>query len=281
VSLLTFLDGKAQSYSDLNELAGFSIKAYYSPGNEERAKLIVGRCEKTVKYVNGLVGFTPTIRVLILNPEQWGKYSTIPVYGMPHYQDGGILVVASKDNEFWNSFIPSLDQLPADMAAKIKSAYTNADGTLSMMAFFDLLALHELGHGFHRQGGLTMQRFWMQELFCNIMLHTYIAENEPSNIPALEVFPDMIVAAGTTESSFTSLSDFEKRYNNMNPKNYGWYQCRFHVAGKNIYNAGGRNIFIKLWKGLKENTEEMTDEEFASFLNKKVNSEVAKIQTDW
>lgn len=281
MSLLTFLDGKAQSYSDLNELTGFSIKAYYSPGNEERAKLIVGRCEKTVKYVSGLVGFTPTIRVLILNPEQWGKYSTIPVYGMPHYQDGGILVIASEDNEFWNSFIPSLDQLPADMAAKIKYAYTNADGTLSMMAFFDLLALHELGHGFHRQGGLTMQRFWMQELFCNIMLHTYIAENEPSNLPALEVFPEMILAAGTAECSFNSLSDFEKRYNNMNPKNYGWYQCRFHVAGKYIYNAGGRNIFIQLWKGLKENTTEMTDEQFALFLNKKVNSEVAKVQTDW
>lgn len=279
--LLTFLKGNAQSYSDLNELTGFSIKAYYSPGNEERARLIVGRCEKTIKYVNELVGFTPTICVLILNPEQWKKYSTLPIYGMPHYQDNGILVIASEDNEFWKSFIPPLDQLPVGLAAKIKAAYTNAGGTLSMMGFFDLLALHELGHGFHRQGGLTMQRFWMQELFCNIMLHTYIAENEPSNLPALEVFPEMIVSAGVSGYRFTSLSDFEKRYNNMDPKNYGWYQCRLHVAGKNIYNAGGRNIFIQLWKGLKENTTEMTDEQFASFLNKKVSSEMAKVQTDW
>ncbi|NTV19694.1 MAG: hypothetical protein HGA83_09730, partial [Bacteroidales bacterium] len=93
--LLTFLKGNAQSYSDLNELTGFSIKAYYSPGNEERARLIVGRCEKTIKYVNELVGFTPTICVLILNPEQWKKYSTLPIYGMPHYQDNGTLVIAS------------------------------------------------------------------------------------------------------------------------------------------------------------------------------------------
>jgi len=113
------------------------------------------------------------------------------------------------------------------------------------------------------------------------MLHTYIAENEPSNLPALEVFPEMIVAAGANGYRYTSLSDFEKYYNNMDPKNYGWYQCQLHVAGKNIYNAGGRNIFIQLWKGLKENTNEMTDEQFASFLNKKVNSEVAKVQTGW
>lgn len=67
----------------------------------------------------------------------------------------------------------------------------------------------------------------------------------------------------------------------MNPKNYGWYQCRLHVAGKNIYNAGGKKTLVKLWKGLKENKEKMTDEQFASFLEKKVSRELAKVQTDW
>lgn len=281
LNLLTSLDAKSQSYTDLNELTGFSIKAYYSPGNEERAKVIVGRCERTLEYVNGLVGFKPKVSLFILNPEHWKKYATFPVYGMPHYPDSERLIIASEDNDFWKSFIPPLDQLPIDLANQIRKAYTTADGTLSMMAFFDLLALHELGHGFHEQGGLTMQRLWMQELFCNIMLHTYIAEKEPTNLLALEVFPEMVVAGGTTGYEFTTLADFEKRYDNMDPKNYGWYQCRLHVAGKNIYNAGGQKTFIKLWKGLKENKEKMTDEQFASFLNKKVSREVAKVQTDW
>lgn len=281
LSLLTFLDSKSQSYTDLTELTGFSIKAYYSPGNEERAKVIVGRCERTIEYVKELVGFKPKVSLFILNPEHWKKYATFPVYGMPHYPDSERLIIASEDNDFWKSFIPPLDQLPIDLANQIRKAYTTSDGTLSMMAFFDLLALHELGHGFHEQGGLTMQRLWMQELFCNIMLHTYIAEKEPTNLPALEVFPEMVVAGGSTGYEFTTLADFEKRYDNMAPKNYGWYQCRLHVAGKNIYNAGGQKIFIKLWKGLKENKEKMTDEQFASFLNKKVSREVAKVQTDW
>jgi len=274
-------DIKGQSYTDLHELTGFSIKAYYSPGNEERAKVIVGRCEKTIKYINVLTGFTPKVSLFILNPEHWSKYATFPVYGMPHYPDTERLVIASQDNDFWKSFIPPIDQLPSDLATKIKQAYTTPDGTLSMMGFFDLLALHELGHGFHEQGGLTMQRLWMQELFCNIMLHTYIAENEPENLPALEVFPEMVVAAGTTGYAFTALADFEKTYDNMDPKNYGWYQCRLHVAAKNIYNAGGQKTFVKLWKALKENKEKMTDTQFAEFLKKKVAKEVAKVQTDW
>jgi hypothetical protein len=275
------LDTKSQSYDDLRELKGFSVKAFYSPGNEQRARIIVGRCEKAIKYVSTLTGFTPEVSLFILNPEHWKKYATFPVYGMPHYPDNERLVIASEDNDFWRSFIPPLDQIPADLASKIKKAYGAADGTMSMMAFFDLLALHELGHGFHEQGGLTMQRLWMQELFCNIMLHTYIAENEPSNLPALETFPEMVVASGTTGYEFTTLADFEKRYDNMNPKNYGWYQCRLHVAAKNIYNAGGKKTFVKLWRGLLENKEIMTDEQFASFLEKKVSTQVAKVQTDW
>ncbi len=221
---LYYLDSKSQPYTDLNELTGVSIKAYYSPGNEERARKIVERCERTIEYVNGLVRFKPKVSLFILNPEHWKKYATFPVYGMPHYPDSARLIIASEDNDFWKSFIPPLDQVPSDLANQIRKAYTSGDGTLSMMAFFDLLALHELGHGFHEQAGLKMQRLWMQELFCNIMLHTYIAEKEPENLPALEVFPEMVVAGGITGYSFTTLADFEKRYDNMDPKNYGWYQ---------------------------------------------------------
>jgi hypothetical protein len=281
LTLSTFLDAKSQPYADLHELTGLTIQVYYSPGNAERAKVIAGRCERTIEYVEGLVGFKPEVSLFILNPEHWKKYATFPLYGMPHYPDSKRLVIASEDNDLWKSFIPPLDHLPGDLAHQIRNTYSTADGTLSMMAFFDLLALHELGHAFHEQGGLTMQRFWMKELFCNMMLHTYIAEREPSNLPALEVFPEMVVATGTTGYEFTTLADFEKHYDAMDPKNYGWYQCRLHVAGKNIYHAGGQKTFVKLWKGLKARKEKMTDEQFVSFLKKKVGEEVAKVHTDW
>lgn len=271
----------SQSYSDLNELNGFSIKVYYSPGNEQRARIIVDRCERTIKYVKKLVGFTPKVSLFILNPEHWKKYATFPVYGMPHYPDSERLVIASEDNEFWKSFIPPLDKLPVDLVSKIRMAYTIADGTLSMMPFFDLLALHEHGHAFHEQGGLTMHRLWMQELFCNIMLHTYIAENEPESLAALEVFPEMVVSSGTSNYEFTTLTDFEKRYDKMDPQNYGWYQCRLHVASKDIYNDEGTKTFKKLWTGLKKNNQKMSDEQFALFLKKEVSQAVAKVQTGW
>jgi hypothetical protein len=256
------------------------MNVYYSPGNEDRAKIVAGRCEKAIEYVHGLVGFSPNVKIFILKPEHWKKYATFPLYGMPHC-DNDRLIVASDDNDYWRSFIPPMDQLTGDLAEKIKKAYTTSDSTLSMMGFFDLLAIHELGHLFHEQAGLTMQRLWIQELFSNLMLHTYIAEKEPENLPALEAFPAMVVASGKNEYEFTALDDFEKKYADMNPVNFGWYQCRLHVAAKNIYNVGGESTFIKLWKGLKENKEEMSDTQLAEFLNNKVDKEVGKVLTDW
>jgi len=271
----------SQAYPDLGELKGFSITAYYSPGNEARARTIAARCEKAMNYVETLVGFAPKVSLLILNPEHWSQYATFPIYGMAHYSKNERLVIASQDNDLWRSSVPSLDRVPKELADNFRQTYTAADGTLSMMSFFDLLALHELGHGFHEQAGLTMQRLWMQELFCNIMLHAYIAKNEPESLPVLEILPETVVAAGTPGFEFTTLADFEQRYSDMDFKNFGWYQSKLHVAAKRIYDDGGEGAFIKLWAGLKENKEKMTDSQLAEFLRAKVSQEAAKVLTDW
>lgn len=271
----------AQTYEELTILDDFSIDVYFSPGNEERTNIIANRCDSAIKYIKDLIGFEPKVSLLVLNPEHWKKYATFPVYGMPHYLGNKSLVVASDDNDFWRSFLPPLEQLPKELADRIKDTYSLDDGTISMKAFFDLLALHELGHGFHLQAGLKMQRLWMQEFFSNLLLHTYMAENEPENLPAVEVFTEMVVAAGSREYQFTSLTDFEKMYDSMDPKNYGWYQSKLTVAAKNVYNSGGKDILVKLWHALKNNQNEMNDEELAVMLRNEVHEEVAKILTDW
>ena len=58
----------------------------------------------------------------------------------------------------------------------------------------------------------------------------------------------------------------------MDPKNYGWYQCRLHYAARLIYEAGGKEVVLKLWNALKSNKENLTDEQFAEVLKTKVHS---------
>lgn len=284
IIIFIFNSVSAQNYEILTELKNHKTKVYFSKGNDERAKIIAERCDKAINYFNGIINFTPDVTLLILNQEDWWKFTNFPVYGMPHYNDNKTLIIATEDNEFWKSFIPPLDKLPEELANKIRNAYTNENGNVSMMAFFDLLALHELGHGFHFQADLKMQRLWMGELFANIFLHTYIAENEPENLPALTVFPEMVVAGGTEGYKYTTLKDIEERYEEIGqryPKNYGWYQSRWHSAAKDIYNAGGTDVFIKLWSSLKTQRERLTDEEFADFLISNVHQSVADVMLNW
>ncbi len=284
VSITFHLPAIAQQYDDLHSVKGIDTKVYYSTGHEQRAKDIATQIKNAIDYNSKLLEFKPEVTLLVLSPEDWSKHTSFPVYGMAHYKDDKTLVVASSDNNFWKSFIPPLEQLTPSLAEKIKSTYKTIDGKLSMQPFFDLLAIHELGHAFHIQGNLTMQRKWMGEMFCNILLHTYIAEKEPEQLDALTVFPEMVVAAGTTGYKFTTLIEFEKNYTELgqnHPKNYGWYQCRLHVAAKNIYNRGSKKVLVKLWKALRLTSEKMNDKQFASFLKTKVHKSVADVMLKW
>lgn len=274
----------AQKFEKLTVLPTATIKTYYSAGHQQRATIISNRVEKAIAFHSKLVGFTPTVTLLILSAADWSSYTNFPVYGMPHYNDQQTLIVAAEDNAMWKSFIPPMDQLPTELRKQIETVYRNAEGNISMEAFFDLLALHELGHAFHIQGGLTMQRKWMGELFCNILLHTYIAENEPEQLPALTLFPHMVINGGTKGYKYTSLNDVHERYEEIgqqHAKNYGWYQCRWHKAAADMYDAAGKELTVKLWKAFKQQKEKLNDEELISFLETAAHKSVADMMRNW
>lgn len=275
----------AQSYKNLVGLDGYKTKIYYSGGNDERAKTIAKRMDNVLEFYKKIITYEPQVTLLILNPSDWPKHTTFPVYGMPHYDETrDILIMASDNNEFWHSFIPPIDQMPKELADKISTTYVDKHKNLTMQAFFDLLAIHEIGHAYHFQKGLNVQRMWMGELFCNILLHTYIAENEPEQLSALTVFPQMVIAGGTDGFVYTSLFDIEQRYEEIgqkHPRNYGWYQCRWHSAAANIYDTGGIETFIKLWTAFSEQKDTLNDEELVSLLSEKVHQSVADVMLRW
>lgn len=283
--LLSTSIGYGQSLEDLNHLEGNKTATYYSKGSKQRAEIMAIRCDNVISFYKSLLNFEPKVTLLVLSPDDWGKYTKMPVYGMPHYNNNKTLIIASEDNSFWKSFIPPLNQLPKEFAKKIFKTYADQDNSLTMQAFFDLLAIHELGHAFHNQAGLFMQRKWMGELFANIFLHTYIAEKEPELLPALTIFPQMVLATtNKSELKYTTLNELETNYNQLGqqyPKNYGWYQCRWHKAAAEIYDAAGSKAFKKLWQLLKNQREPLDDKSFVELLEKKVHQSVADVQLNW
>ncbi len=270
----------------LQELKGHTQTFYYSQGHGDRAKSIAIFMDDAGTFFKNEVGFTPKIKLYVLAPQNWKEFSAKPlqeVYGFPHNVDNERLVIAAEDNDFWRSLLPPEDQLPNPIAAEITKAYGKPDGSKSLMPFFDLLALHEMGHSYAGQAGLKTHFYWMSELFVNIMLHTYVAEKQPELLPALEAFPNMTIGKGTEAYNYTTLKDFETLYTTlgMGPQNYGWYQSRFHSAAKEIYNSGGKVVLIKLWKALQKHQVKMTDEEFISMLEREVHPSISNVYLEW
>lgn len=274
----------AQSFDILQSLGGYKNKVYYSQGNDERAKLMAERLERVNIFYQDKVSFEPKVTVLILNQQDWGKFTTFPVYGMPHYDEKrDFLIVASEDNDFWKSFIPDLSQLPKSQADKISSTYVNKNNRLTMQPFFDLLAIHEIGHAYHHQAGLTMQRKWMAELFCNILLHTYIAEIEPDQLSALTIFPQMVINTGISGFKYTSLTDIEDHYEEIgenHARNYGWYQSRWHASAGKIYDLAGVAGFNNLWNAFKNQKTVLNDQDLIVFLSN-VHQSLADVLINW
>ena len=101
----------AQNFEKLTALESKSIKVYYSAGHQQKATSITRRVEKAINFHSQLVGFKPTVTMLVLSSADWSSYTKFPVYGMPHYNDEQTLIVAAEDNPMWKSFIPPMDQL--------------------------------------------------------------------------------------------------------------------------------------------------------------------------
>ncbi|WP_104734386.1 hypothetical protein [Hanstruepera ponticola] len=283
--LLSISNLQGQTFEKLNHIKGHNLETYYSNGSNTEAEYMAALCDSVISFYSASINFKPKVTLLVLSPTDWNTYTHFPVYGMPHYPNEQTLVVAAEDNGFWKSMLPPIDQLPKDIAQQISNTYVDNTGNLTMREFFDLLAIHELGHAFHEQGNLTMQRKWIGELFCNMFLHNYIAEKQPELLPALTVFPNMVVhSTNKNDLKFTTLGEFEENYGLMAsqfPQNYGWYQCRLHTAAGRIYDETGVSAFQKLWNVLQVNNEPLDDTALATLLLNNVHENVANVQLKW
>lgn len=268
----------------LEQLTGFSFPVWYSPGHVDRARDMAMLCERTMVYMDGSLAFRPAMQLKVLAEQEWSAHTGFPVYGMPHPVNDTVLVLAAEDNAFWRSFIPDLSQLPPDLVAQVRNAYGTVDGGLSMQPFFDLLVLHELGHLYHLQKPVVLPRLWLSELFANVFLHTFIAEEEPQRLAALTVFPRMVVARGTEGFAFTTLEQLEANYTLItkeHPTNYGWYQCKWHCAAADIHEHAGANALRAYWDCFYMQRGPMDDAALARLLSGSVHPSVAAVMTNW
>ena len=274
-----------ESFEGLKRLESFSETVYVSKGHEKLGKHLAGLIEGANRYMSALVGKpAPKTTLLILSQEDWGKFTNPQIiYGMPHY-GGNTLVVAAEDNDFWRANMPPLHAVTPEQQEVFRQVYTNGAGELSVRSFFDVLAIHELGHGWTGYHKIKRQRFWLEEIFCNVFLHTFIAEKHPELLPALEVLPMLQVTGTRDRFQYTTLTQFEEGYwiiGREAPVNYGWYQFRFHYAAKQVYDYAGPLALKNLWNYLAGQADILDQDVLISGLHSNVHPAMADVYRRW
>jgi hypothetical protein len=247
----------------LNNIPGHPFPVLANPGLETAAIAAGEQTARARDHLTGVLGTTPDVTVKVLAPDAWEAHATFPLYGMPHFADEHTLVIAGEENEFWRSITPPLAELPAAQLARIRAVYSSPNEQPRLAPFFDLLAVHELAHLFHLQAGRDFPRLWLQELFSNLSLHSYVAAVEPGLLPILVTFPAVVVELGHERFAYHTLDDFERLYVDVGPVNYGWYQCHLHAAAKRLHDLGGDELLRRFWDELPGLGKDRTDGDLA------------------
>jgi uncharacterized protein len=276
--------GWTSGRSELIPLEGYAFQVRASPGQEGRARAMADMVASTLAHFAPRLGITPEVELLVLAQGDWAEHADFPVYGMPHILGGRTLIVASEENPFWQGQIPDPASVPEEVARALRHVYGDGAGGLLGAPFFDLLAIHELGHAYAAQARVGMQRNWMGEFFPNLLLHAWVEEVAPEHLPALTLFPEVVVARGSGAFEFSRLADVEERVGEVvtrNPENYGWFQSRWHQGARRVYEAAGSEVVERLWNALRDTQERLDDEAFLALLDTRVHPALGHLVRAW
>ena len=226
---------------------GSALPAHVPAGLHDGVAATIQRVEQAHRFFVAQLGIEPRIAVLILGPEDWAGRSNHPLYGMPNYRDGN-LVLAGEPNPFWTGLVGlAAIEIPGG-GELLQRSYPGPNSGVDLSPFFDLLGVHELAHIFIAADGRVPSRLWVLELACNVILHAYVAFEEPQNLPTLETFPSVLAAIAASRFTHRTLDDFERSYaHGMDGANYGWFQAKLHVAAKSIFDSVGREATARVW----------------------------------
>lgn len=264
----------ASKHEGLRTLETFPFPVRHSDGFEERADSIARRCARASRFLGEALDFEPNLALLVLSREDWNGRSEYQ-YGVPSYKAGN-LIVAGEPNEFWQGLVELLkDALPEGLE-DLRKVYDQPDGDIDLAPFFDLVAVHELGHGFSGQVPVSFPRNWMNEYFANLCMCAYVLHRERESLPVLETLPRLLVRISHERFAHRTLADLEALYIEVGLQNYMWYQSQLILAAQEALESGGIEVLRSLWRRFA-----MPDEVLLRILEQDVHLAVARVLSDW
>lgn len=213
------------------------VPTYFSPGARERATALQKMVAEALAYSNERLSIKPELTLAVLNEPHWASVRAIP-YGVP-----------------WVSFAPYVAVLPSDLSRSVivqgfptmrdrASVETRQLLTAAGVPFEsvphqlnDFIAYHEVGHVSIEAYRLNQSQRWFDEMLATFIGYAFMRERHAGQARAWDAL--MRFNAETSQPAFRSLEEFERRYSDMPPETYGWFQAMFHRRLVEVYEARG------------------------------------------
>jgi len=242
-----------------------ALPTFASAGLEAAAAAIGLIASDSYEYLAGLLDRRPEAQVLVLSEDDWATKSEVPLYGLPNAGDG-TLTVADVEAPFWADLA---EMVAEEDRPELDAIYAQADGRLRFGPFFDLVAVHEIGHLFH-QGVVHFPRLWLGELFANLCEHAWVERRQPESLPTQLTLPQLGAKMPPESWEYRTWDDFERAYSAMPGPNYVWFQFRLQILAADLYQRGGDETVRRLFEAFR-----LDDDGLAAILREQVDPALA------
>jgi hypothetical protein len=222
------------------------VTTVVSAGAEARGEVIGARAERARDWLADQLGTPFSYDLYVLDEDDWGDHTEVPVYAIPHADPGtGKIVLGAKPATLFDSvctrFWPDFDE---DSRDAMHQVYGDPP---VLEEFADLILVHELLHLVPR--GQSLPSMWHEELFANLGAVGYLASEEPDELPVYMTFCRAGCDVPPSHVACSAAMDMSNSFELGGFANYVWYQSRLIVAAERLWNTHGVEALRALQAG--------------------------------
>jgi hypothetical protein len=218
-------------------LRGGRPRVFHDPSHEGRALELQSLIGDALVFYEEALQVELELSLAVLDSEAWSAVGSKPPYGFPYVAGPPYVAFLPATHDGWvtRRLLAVRPVMPPAVLSSIEgSGFTYEQAART---FVDLIGVHEVGHPCARVYGIRVRSRWLDEIAATYFAYVFLHERRP----ALATLWRELNRAGAARPrpEHVSLADFDRRYLDVGPANYGWYQAHFQRRVEEVYGSLG------------------------------------------
>ncbi|MCE7862185.1 MAG: hypothetical protein DYG99_01445 [Bacteroidetes bacterium CHB5] len=271
VSLCSIAQSKVDSLINLrrtDKLDG-RLPTFYTPGHKDIALEFQTVVTDAINYYESKYSVQFNVKLAVLDSNQW--LNEIIPYGFVFYSNDWLVLNTGMDYEgFKNTY--GLQTFYQQLDKELKRSKLTAGKMIK--SIFMVYSIHELGHYFiGRLSKAKSPDKWTNEFSATYISYEYFYNKRPRDLKSFELFCQ--VDKDFYSPKYSSISDFNEKYDGTGIANYLWYHSNFYFLVKHLYKCYEKDFISTYEKEFpKSSTSKLSTTDITDILDKNCTGQV-------